>query len=86
MGDDVIRDLPPVEWKSVPVDGRRLRTMRAERGLSQERLANMAKIGLTTIRRLESAAKPACRSWTMDCIAEALGTQPGSLIRSDHSA
>jgi DNA-binding XRE family transcriptional regulator len=81
----MIRDLPPSDWKNVPVDGRRLRTIRAERGLSQERLANRAKVGLTTIRRLETASKPACRSWTVDLIAEALGTQRGILIRLEQA-
>jgi DNA-binding XRE family transcriptional regulator len=85
-GDRVIRDLPSSEWKNVPVDGRRLRTIRAEQGLSQENLASKAKVGLTTIRNLETRPEPACRAWTMGLIAAALGTQPALLTRSDNAS
>jgi DNA-binding XRE family transcriptional regulator len=77
----VIRDVPASEWKNVPVDGRRLRARRAEKGLSQERLAEKANVGLTTVRRLETIPEPACRSWTIGLLATALDTQPALLTR-----
>ena len=79
----MIRDIPSSGWVSVPVDGRKLRTIRAERGLSQQKLAYKARLGITTIRRLECLPEPACRAWTMDLIAAALGTQPKALTRTE---
>jgi DNA-binding XRE family transcriptional regulator len=81
----VIRAYPPHEWRTVPIDGRRLRQLRAERGLSQERLAGKADLGLTTIRRIECEPSPVCRAWTMDVIAAALDTQPCNLAPIDQS-
>lgn len=75
----MIRANPSDEWRTVPIDGQRLRQIRAERGLSQEKLASKSDLGLTTIRRLECEPSPACRAWTRDLIATALETQPASL-------
>ncbi len=80
----MIRDVPSSEWKNVPVDGRRLRTIRAEQGLSQQKLAYKANVGITTIRNLETKPEPACRSWTVGLLAAALDIQPALLTRSDH--
>jgi hypothetical protein len=73
----------PREWRYVPIDGQRLRQLRAERGLSQERLAWKADLDVTTIRRLECRPHPWCRAWTMDLLAAALETEPLSLTRPD---
>lgn len=81
----MIRANPPHEWRTVPVDGRRLRQIRAERGLSQEDLAYKASLGLTTIRTLECKAQATCRAWTLDLIAAALETLPQALSRPDGS-
>jgi transcriptional regulator with XRE-family HTH domain len=67
----------------VSVDGQRLRQLRAERGLSQEKLAYSLDLGLTTIRNLECGPRGACREWTLDLIASALGTDPASLAPAD---
>jgi DNA-binding Xre family transcriptional regulator len=75
----VIRANPPEDWRIVPVDGRRLRQMRARRGLSQERLAYKTDLGISTIRRLECDPRSACRAWTLDLIASALETKPANL-------
>jgi transcriptional regulator with XRE-family HTH domain len=75
----VIRANPPHEWRIVPVDGQRLRQLRAKRGLSQEKLAWETDLAVTTIRRLECGPRSACRAWTLNLIASALGTKPASL-------
>jgi DNA-binding XRE family transcriptional regulator len=79
----VIRNVPSSEWGNVPVDGEQLRARRAEQGLSQEKLAEKAKVGLTTVRNLETKPEPACRAWTIGLLAAALDTQPSLLTRSD---
>jgi DNA-binding XRE family transcriptional regulator len=81
----VIRNVPSSEWKNVPVDGRRLRAIRAEQGLSQQRLAYKASVGITTVRRLETEPEPACRSWTIGLLAAALDTQPALLTRVNNA-
>jgi transcriptional regulator with XRE-family HTH domain len=81
----VIRAYPPHEWRTVPIDGQRLRQIRAERGLSQQKLAYKTDLGLTTIRRLEVGPRSACRAWTLDLIADALGTQPDKLTTETDS-
>lgn len=84
-GDQVIRARPPHEWRNVPVDGQRLRELRAQRGLSQQRLADKTDLGITTIRRLECQQHPWCKAWTIDLIAAALDTSVLSLTRADQS-
>lgn len=81
----MIRANPPHEWRTVPIDGRRLRQIRAERGLSQQNLAHKTDLGLTTIRRLECDPRPACHAWTRDLIAAALDTEPCNLAPADQS-
>ena len=79
----MIRAYPPDAWRTVSIDGRSLRQIRAARGLSQESLASEANLGLTTIRRLECEPSPKCRAWTMDVIAAALDTHPGNLAADE---
>jgi predicted transcriptional regulator len=58
------------------IDGQLLRRMRRQRGLSQERLANLAGVSLTTVARLERPSMQPCRTWTLFRIANALEQQP----------
>jgi predicted transcriptional regulator len=62
-------------WTTV-IDGQLLRRMRRQRGLSQERLADLAGVSLTTVARLERRSLQPCRTWTLCRIANALEQQP----------
>lgn len=72
------------------LDGRRLRQLRHQHGMSQEQLADQAGISLTTITRLEAQTRAACRSRTLSRLAAALGQPPAVLTASqpapDHAA
>jgi transcriptional regulator with XRE-family HTH domain len=71
-------------WTTI-LDGGRLRRLRRQHGLSQERLATVAgislttRISLTTMRRLERRAAAPCRCRTLGRLAAALGEEPGRL-------
>jgi transcriptional regulator with XRE-family HTH domain len=65
-------------WTTV-LDGQRLREMRRQRGLSQEQLADLAGISLTTMARLERQDRSPCRSWTLGRLAVALDETPASI-------
>jgi len=64
----------------VVADGRRLRQLRRQRGLSQAVLAGRTGISVTTIGRLERQARPSCRWRTLARITAALGEHPAALI------
>jgi DNA-binding XRE family transcriptional regulator len=64
----------------VVADGRRLRQLRRQHGLSQAVLAGRAGISVTTIGRLERHARPSCRGRTLARITAALGEHPTALI------
>jgi transcriptional regulator with XRE-family HTH domain len=61
---------PRTEWTRD--NGRALRELRRERGLTQEALADAARVSARTIKRLETGAQ-APRPSTLQLIAEALG-------------
>jgi DNA-binding Xre family transcriptional regulator len=61
------------------LDGRRLRRLRRERGLSQEKLADRAGISVTTVARLERQARASCRGRTLGRLAAALGEEPTTI-------
>jgi len=61
------------------LDGLLLRKLRREHGLSQEKLASLAGISLTTIARLEGQPRPPCRCRTLARLATALGEPPDTL-------
>lgn len=65
-------------WTTI-LDGGRLRALRRQHGLSQERLASHAGISLTTVRRLEGQPAAPCRSRTLGRLARALGEDPAHL-------
>jgi transcriptional regulator with XRE-family HTH domain len=63
------------------LDGQQLRQLRRQHGLSQEKLAGLAGISLTTIARLERQSPAPCRSWTLARLAIALGEHPATFAR-----
>ena len=69
----------------VTVDGRRLRRMRRECGLSQEMLAEVTGISVTTVGRLERQDRPSCRGRTVARLAAALGQLPDDLRADDRA-
>lgn len=60
------------------LDGSQLRRLRAERGLSQQTLADDAGISVTTVARLEGQSCAPCRGRTLGRLARALGQHPGA--------
>jgi anti-sigma regulatory factor (Ser/Thr protein kinase)/DNA-binding XRE family transcriptional regulator len=70
------RALP--HWIAV-VDSQRLRRVRRERGLSRERLAHAAGLGLSTVARLESQPRARCHVRTLGLLARALD-QPAATL------
>jgi len=73
----------------VVLDGRRLRKLRRQHGLSQAGLAGRAGVSVSVISRLERQACGSCRSRTLARLAAALGEEPAALASepgsSDHS-
>ena len=65
-------------WTTI-LDGRLLRQLRRQHGLSQDQLAIRAGISLTTIRRLEGQPSAPCRCRTLGRLAAALGEDPARL-------
>jgi DNA-binding XRE family transcriptional regulator len=61
------------------LDGLKLRQLRHQHGLSQERLADLADISLTTLARLERHHRSPCRTYTLARIAAALGEPAASI-------
>ena len=78
MTDPATPARPRQPWTTT-LDGRQLRRLRHQHGLSQEQLATCAGISLTTIRRLEHQPAAPCRSRTLGRLATALGEDPGRL-------
>lgn len=70
------RPLPPY---TAIIDGHRLRQLRRQHGLSQETLAHKARIGLTTLVRLESQGRPRCRTYTLAQLAAVLNEDPETI-------
>lgn len=71
-----VAPLPP---HTAVIDGSRLRQLRRERGLSQENLAWQARVGLTTVARLERHDRPRCRLRILVALARQLDTDPAAL-------
>lgn len=71
---------PSRPWTTV-LDGERLRQLRRQHGLSQEKLADRAGISLTTVARLERQPSPSCRCRTLARLAAALGEHPATITR-----
>jgi DNA-binding XRE family transcriptional regulator len=65
-------------WTTI-LDGQRLRELRRQRGLSQDKLAAQAGVSLTTVARLERQVHPPCRTWTLARLAAALGERPATI-------
>jgi transcriptional regulator with XRE-family HTH domain len=76
--------VPSLDMTFTVVDSRRLRQLRRETGMSQLALAIRAKVGLTTLARLERETRPRSRNYTVARLAIALGMPFDSLRdRSD---
>jgi hypothetical protein len=79
--DDIgdVRDLPP---STTVVDGRLLWEARRRHRVSRENLAWDAKIGITTIARLEQQPRGPrrCRIRTLARLAATLGEPPAALV------
>lgn len=61
------------------LDGLKLRQLRHQHGLSQEKLADLADISLTTLARLERHHRSPCRTYTLARLAAALGEPAASI-------
>lgn len=57
-----------------------LATIREEKGLSQEALADAARVGVRTIRRIEAGGEYSPGIGTLVALARALGVDVGELI------
>jgi DNA-binding XRE family transcriptional regulator len=71
-------------WTTV-LDGERLRQLRQQHRLSQEKLADLAGISLTTMARLERQDRSPCRSWTLGRLAAALNETPAAIAPGGHA-
>jgi transcriptional regulator with XRE-family HTH domain len=65
-------------WITV-ADGPKLRQLRRQQGLSQEKLADRAGMSVATVARLELQPRATCRGRTLARLAAALGEQPSAL-------
>ena len=63
----------------IPVDGRRLRALRQERGMSRNALARRSGISASTVARLEQGQSASCRGRTLVRLAAALEANPKTL-------
>jgi anti-sigma regulatory factor (Ser/Thr protein kinase)/DNA-binding XRE family transcriptional regulator len=61
------------------IDGTRLRWVRREHGLSQERLAWAAGVSIATVGNLERQPRSYCANRTLALLCEALGEPPDAL-------
>lgn len=68
------------------LDGQQLRQARRQRGLSQEALADLAGLSLTTVARLERQPCSPCRAWTLAALALALHKSPAVLASHESPA
>lgn len=71
-------------WTTL-ADGRKIRQLRHQLGLSQDGLADLAQVGVTTVARLERHDHAPCRTWTLGRIAAALN-EPFNSLRPTSTA
>jgi transcriptional regulator with XRE-family HTH domain len=64
----------------VAMDGRKVRALREERGMSRRDLAGAAGLGESTVRKVEAGANVRLR--TVRGLAATLGTRPQELGRA----
>ena len=64
--------------RTIILDGRQLRHLRTQRGLSQEELAGQAGVSVTTVGRLERQLSAPCRRRALGRLARALGEHPAT--------
>lgn len=70
---------PPLPPHTAVIDGPLLRRLRHDSGLSIEDLAWQARVGQTTLGRLERADRPRCRLSTLIRLAHKLGHDPARI-------
>jgi DNA-binding XRE family transcriptional regulator len=68
---------PAQRWTTV-MDGQRMRQLRRQHGLSQEKLADLAGLSITTVARLERQRYAPCRTYTLARLAAVLGELPAA--------
>ena len=76
--DDHRAGTRPALPQTFVLDGRQLRRLRRQRGLSQEELAGQAGLSVTTVGRLERQTCAPCRGRTLGRLARALGEHPAT--------
>jgi DNA-binding XRE family transcriptional regulator len=77
--EQVNRPATAQRWTTV-LDGRRLRQLRSQRGLSQRELAGRAGMSPATVARLEREPWPSCRTYTVARLAAALSERPAAIV------
>lgn len=73
------RDLHALPPYTAVINGRQLRELRRQAGLSIDDLAHQAGVGTTTLGRLERQTRPRCRTRTLAALAIPLGTDPAAI-------
>lgn len=61
--------------------GKRIRNLRRERGLTQERLSEVADVDYKYIQRIEGKNPPALKIDTIEKLAKALKVKPADLLK-----
>jgi DNA-binding XRE family transcriptional regulator len=84
VGGEMSQQGSAQRWTTV-LDGERLRQLRQQHGLTQEKLADLARISLTTMARLERQNRSPCRSWTLGRLAAALNETPAAITPDEHA-
>jgi transcriptional regulator with XRE-family HTH domain len=64
----------PGPWMAV-ADGRLLRRLRTEQGLTQAGLARLARVSVSTVSKLERSLRPVCHCAALSRLADALGAE-----------
>lgn len=84
-GDQVTQPGRAQRWTTV-LNGTRLRELRRQHGLSQEKLADQAGVSRTTVAKLESQPKSPCRCRTLARLAAALAEDPAAISYAGSNA
>ena len=60
--------------------GRKIKELRRKQGITQEKLAELAKTGYKYLQRIEGKTPPDVRLTTIEKLAEALNIAPAKLL------
>ncbi|MFA5315805.1 MAG: helix-turn-helix transcriptional regulator [Dehalococcoidales bacterium] len=61
--------------------GKRIKELRKEKGLTQQRLAELAHVDYKYLQRIEGLNPPALRIDTIDKLSKALKVKPAELLK-----